>query len=123
STLLLFKDPATTATYTLSLHDALPISTELGAGFHIALKDLEIRGAGNLLGPEQSGHVSAVGFDLYTRLLATAVEKARSERRALSVTGGRSDGGPTDRPSSIVHRPPPAEPPDEEPTVSMDLPI
>ncbi|MBX6724264.1 MAG: DEAD/DEAH box helicase, partial [Dactylosporangium sp.] len=49
-------------------------ATELGAGFRIAMKDLEIRGAGNLLGAEQSGHISAVGFDLYCRLLAEAVE-------------------------------------------------
>src|SRR5947207_3949715 len=56
-------------------------ATELGAGFRIALKDLEIRGAGNLLRPEQTGHVAAVGLDLYTRLLATAVDRARAERR------------------------------------------
>ena len=49
-------------------------ATELGAGFRIAMKDLEIRGAGNLLGAEQSGQIAAVGFDLYTRLLGEAVE-------------------------------------------------
>ncbi|MCL1905650.1 MAG: transcription-repair coupling factor [Clostridiales bacterium] len=43
--------------------------TELGAGFKIAMRDLELRGAGNILGPEQSGHIMAVGFDLYCRLL------------------------------------------------------
>ena len=48
-------------------------NTELGSGFRIAMKDLEIRGAGNLLGVEQHGQVNAVGFDLYTRLLAEAV--------------------------------------------------
>jgi transcription-repair coupling factor (superfamily II helicase) len=53
-------------------------ATELGAGFQIALRDLEIRGAGNLLGSEQSGHIGAVGFDLYTRLLADAVERLRA---------------------------------------------
>lgn len=52
-------------------------ATELGAGFAIAMKDLEIRGAGNLLGVEQSGYIAAVGFDLYCRLLAEAVEEAR----------------------------------------------
>ncbi|MHB9090648.1 MAG: transcription-repair coupling factor, partial [Chloroflexota bacterium] len=52
-------------------------ATDLGAGFQIALKDLEIRGAGNLLGVEQHGHIAAVGFDLYTRLLAEAVEELR----------------------------------------------
>src|SRR5258708_34405236 len=54
-------------------------ASELGAGFQIALADLEIRGAGNILGGEQSGHMAAVGFDLYSRLLADAVE----ERKAL----------------------------------------
>jgi len=48
-------------------------ATELGAGFQIAMRDLEIRGMGNLLGPEQSGHIAAIGFDLYTKLLADAV--------------------------------------------------
>ncbi|MEX2430601.1 MAG: transcription-repair coupling factor [Dehalococcoidia bacterium] len=58
-------------------------ATELGAGFRIAMKDLEIRGAGNLLGAEQSGQIHAVGFDLYTRLLAQAV----AELRAATGTG------------------------------------
>jgi transcription-repair coupling factor (superfamily II helicase) len=47
--------------------------SELGAGMHVAMKDLEIRGAGNLLGGEQSGHIAAVGFDLYVRLVGEAV--------------------------------------------------
>ena len=47
--------------------------TDLGAGYRIALKDLEIRGAGNLLGAEQSGHAHAVGFDLYMRWLEETV--------------------------------------------------
>jgi transcription-repair coupling factor (superfamily II helicase) len=59
---------------------AIFTASELGAGFQIALADLEIRGAGNLLGPEQSGHMAAVGFDLYTRLLAEAVEEQRAAR-------------------------------------------
>jgi transcription-repair coupling factor (superfamily II helicase) len=49
--------------------------TELGAGYRIALKDLELRGAGNLLGPEQSGFAQAVGFDLYLRMLDEAVHR------------------------------------------------
>ena len=59
-------------------------ASELGAGFQIALSDLEIRGAGDILGGEQSGHMAAVGFDLYSRLLAEAVEtrKASRENRA-----------------------------------------
>jgi transcription-repair coupling factor (superfamily II helicase) len=50
-------------------------ATELGAGFQIAQRDLEIRGAGNLLGAEQSGQIATVGFDLYIRLLSDAVER------------------------------------------------
>jgi transcription-repair coupling factor (superfamily II helicase) len=53
-------------------------ASELGAGFQIALSDLEIRGAGNILGAEQHGHMAAVGFDLYTRMLAEAVEEEKA---------------------------------------------
>ncbi|OGO17984.1 MAG: transcription-repair coupling factor [Chloroflexi bacterium RBG_16_50_11] len=53
-------------------------ATELGAGFGIAMKDLEIRGAGTLLGHKQSGHITAIGFSLYTRLLADAVEEQKA---------------------------------------------
>jgi len=59
-------------------------ASELGAGYQIALKDLEIRGAGNLLGAEQSGHIGAVGFDLYSRMLADAVTRLRAVRRGES---------------------------------------
>ena len=55
--------------------------TELGAGFAIAMRDLEIRGAGDLLGAEQSGHVAALGFELYVELLAEAVAELSGERR------------------------------------------
>jgi transcription-repair coupling factor (superfamily II helicase) len=58
-------------------------ATELGAGYHIAMKDLEIRGAGNLLGAEQSGHIGAVGFELYTRLLGESVEALRALHQGL----------------------------------------
>ncbi|MCC6318418.1 MAG: transcription-repair coupling factor [Gemmatimonadaceae bacterium] len=51
--------------------------TELGAGYRIALKDMELRGAGNLLGAEQSGHVHAVGFDLYLRMLEQTVRRVQ----------------------------------------------
>ncbi|MCK4176386.1 transcription-repair coupling factor [Aciditerrimonas ferrireducens] len=53
--------------------------TELGSGFKIAMRDLEIRGAGNLLGEDQSGHVAAVGYDLYVQMVAEAVAEARGE--------------------------------------------
>ncbi len=56
-------------------------ATELGAGFQIALRDLEIRGAGNLLGGEQSGQIGTVGFDLYVKLLADAVEGLKALAR------------------------------------------
>jgi transcription-repair coupling factor (superfamily II helicase) len=52
---------------------------ELGAGMQVAMKDLEIRGAGNLLGGEQSGHIAAVGFDLYVRLVGEAVAEFKGE--------------------------------------------
>ena len=58
-------------------------ATELGAGFHIAMKDLEIRGAGNILGREQSGHIHSVGYDLYTKLLSNAVEELRAQQTVL----------------------------------------
>ena len=75
-------------------------ATELGAGFQIALRDLEIRGAGNLLGAEQSGHMAAVGFDLYVKLLAEAVERLQALER-----------GETPPPLSA------------RPAVTLDLPI
>lgn len=55
-------------------------ASELGAGFQIAMKDLEIRGAGNLLGAEQSGHIAAIGYDLYCRMLEEAVEELKKHR-------------------------------------------
>ncbi len=67
----------------------------LGAGFKIAMRDLEIRGAGNLLGAEQSGHIAAVGYDMYCQLLEQAAKELRNERTArpsettveLGITG------------------------------------
>jgi transcription-repair coupling factor (superfamily II helicase) len=58
--------------------------TELGSGFAIAMRDLEIRGAGNLLGDEQSGHVAALGFELYVELLAEAVAELSGQRRVAA---------------------------------------
>ncbi len=74
-------------------------ASELGAGFQIALRDLEIRGAGNLLGAEQSGHMSAVGYELYSQMLAEAV------RRMRALLNGEA---------------PPAPPP---PPLTIDLPL
>ena len=56
--------------------------TELGSGFKIAMRDLEIRGAGNLLGAEQSGHMEAVGYDLYCKLLNDAVKELKGDTEA-----------------------------------------
>jgi len=61
-------------------------NTQLGAGYSIAMRDLEIRGAGDLLGTRQSGHIQAVGFHLYTRLLADAVRQIRR------IEASRQDG-------------------------------
>ncbi|MGH3251107.1 MAG: transcription-repair coupling factor, partial [Trebonia sp.] len=56
--------------------------TEIGAGMYVALKDLEIRGAGNLLGGEQSGHIAGVGFDLYLRMIGEAVRELKDDAPA-----------------------------------------
>ncbi len=74
---------------------ALSDYTELGAGFKIAMRDLEIRGAGNLLGDEQSGHVAALGFELYMQMLDEAV--AAAEREA----GEGRDGDAGERPDPV----------------------
>jgi len=68
---------------TETAHDRLQTiasHTDLGAGMQIAMKDLEIRGAGNLLGGEQSGHIAGVGFDLYVRMVGEAVADFRGEK-------------------------------------------
>ncbi|PPK70331.1 transcription-repair coupling factor (superfamily II helicase) [Actinokineospora auranticolor] len=70
---------------TETAHDRLATiaqNTELGAGMAVAMKDLEIRGAGNILGAEQSGHIAGVGFDLYVRLVGEAVEAFRKHAGA-----------------------------------------
>ena len=66
--------------------------TGMGAGMYVALKDLEIRGAGNLLGGEQSGHIAGVGFDLYVRMIGEAVSELRGD-------------GPAERPEVRVELP------------------
>jgi transcription-repair coupling factor (superfamily II helicase) len=66
-------------------HDRLSTiatNNELGSGMQVALKDLEIRGAGNLLGGEQSGHIAGVGFDLYLRMIGEAVADFKGEKQA-----------------------------------------
>jgi transcription-repair coupling factor (superfamily II helicase) len=75
---------------TETAHDRLATiaqNTELGAGMAVAMKDLEIRGAGNILGAEQSGHIAGVGFDLYIRLVGEAVDAFRRHSGADGVDG------------------------------------
>lgn len=76
--------------------EALMDFTELGSGFAVAMRDLEIRGAGNLLGDEQSGHIAAVGFEMYLRLLDEAVALAKGEKQ---------DGGGEDEKPVMVELP------------------
>jgi transcription-repair coupling factor (superfamily II helicase) len=95
---------------------AMLAATELGAGFRIAMKDLEIRGAGNILGAEQSGHIHAVGFELYTRLLSQAVEDLRARREAGESEG--TDGTPSPEDAESI-----ADSLAPEPGVSVDLGI
>jgi transcription-repair coupling factor (superfamily II helicase) len=70
--------------------------TEMGAGMYVAMKDLEIRGAGNLLGGEQSGHIAGVGFDLYIRMVGEAVAEYRE---AAHANGGA--GEPEEEPLDV----------------------
>jgi len=65
--------------------------SELGSGFKIAMRDLEIRGAGNLLGTEQSGHIISVGFDLYCKMLRRAVDSVKGQKAFGSTTVLRFD--------------------------------
>jgi transcription-repair coupling factor (superfamily II helicase) len=76
--------------------EALAEASDLGAGFRIAMRDLEIRGAGDMLGARQHGHIAAVGFDLYTRLLAQAVRELRSRSPVLSQGDGKQSDGQDD---------------------------
>lgn len=80
---LFFKPEATMTESAHARLATLSQFTDLGSGMAIAMKDLEIRGAGSLLGAEQSGHIAAVGFDMYTQMLAEAVAEAR--KRPLEI--------------------------------------
>ena len=75
---------------------------QLGAGFRIAMRDLELRGAGNLLGHQQSGHIAGVGFDLYCQLLRQSIQRLKGDRAAARIRAtvyldfirdGRREGG------------------------------
>ena len=86
---LLYDSAATLTPDAAQRLSALSDYTELGAGFKVAMRDLEIRGAGNLLGDEQSGHVAALGFELYMQMLDEAVRQAGSEE-------GEQEGEPAE---------------------------
>jgi transcription-repair coupling factor (superfamily II helicase) len=111
--------------------EAIQEATELGAGFRVAMRDLEIRGAGNLLGGEQSGHIAAVGFDLYSRLLEQAVKQLKQqvdERTAADDRRPTTDdhANADDLLSSVVNRQ--SSPIVNEkvlvaPLVTLDLPL
>ncbi len=91
-------------------------ASELGAGFQVAMRDLEIRGAGEILGARQSGHIAAVGLDLYARLLAGAIQDARASSRAAEPERGNGkhtlrEGEPLNPAQRILNAP------------SIDLPL
>ncbi|HEX2100507.1 MAG TPA: helicase-related protein, partial [Candidatus Synoicihabitans sp.] len=65
--------------------NAMRTHNQLGAGFRIAMRDLELRGAGNLLGAEQSGHIVGVGFELYCQLLRQSVARLKGEKQAAAI--------------------------------------
>ena len=75
---MLYPSPEALTADAAARLSTLSDNTELGSGFRVAMRDLEIRGAGNLLGDEQSGHVAAVGFELYSQMLEDAAEELRS---------------------------------------------
>ncbi len=85
---LLYPSSAALTTDAAQRLSALSDYTELGAGFKVAMRDLEIRGAGNLLGDEQSGHVAALGFELYMQMLDEAVQEAQA---AASGSGAEEE--------------------------------
>jgi transcription-repair coupling factor (superfamily II helicase) len=87
---LLVSDPKTLGAEAKKRLQVLQSLDDLGVGFRLALQDMEIRGAGNLLGRDQSGQVAVVGFDLYSRILKDAVAELRRQRKA--------PGDPVERP-------------------------
>ncbi len=78
--------------------------TEMGAGMYVALKDLEIRGAGNLLGGEQSGHIAGVGFDLYVRMIGEAVSELRGDGPGRAARGAGRAAGERAHPARVRAR-------------------
>jgi len=89
--------------------------TQLGAGYNIAMRDLEIRGAGELLGAEQSGHIGSIGFDLYTKMLAQAVRQRKAARDGKTVVMDLPEPATIDLPLAAYI------PPDYVPDASLRL--
>jgi len=87
-------------------------NTQLGAGFSIAMRDLEIRGAGDILGTRQHGHIAAVGFHLYTRLLAEAVQRLRSQTDIPIAATALTQATPIPTPINVDLPIPASIPPD-----------
>jgi transcription-repair coupling factor (superfamily II helicase) len=110
--------------------EAIQEATELGAGFRVAMRDLEIRGAGNLLGAEQSGHIAAVGFDLYSKLLEqavrqlkTAVDKATQRQGDTLIEPGEPADGIVSPGHPVTRAPIISEKVLVAPLVTLDLPL
>ena len=106
---LLYPSPEALTEEAAARLSTLADHTELGSGFRIAMRDLDIRGAGNLLGDEQSGHVAAVGFELYCQMIDEAVAEAGGARRARarrrrSRSASTCRSTPTCRPPSSPSR-------------------
>jgi len=76
--------------------------TDLGSGYQIAMRDLELRGAGDILSTRQTGHVAAIGFHLYTQMLASAVQKLKVERGFTTPTADDANAVPTISDNSVV---------------------
>lgn len=89
--------------------------TQLGAGYTIAMRDLEIRGAGELLGAEQSGHIGSIGFDLYTKMLAQAVRERKAVRDGKAIVTGLPEPATIDLPLATYI------PPDYVPDAALRL--
>lgn len=107
---LLYEKDRTITEHAQKRLEAIFEASELGAGFQIALRDLEIRGAGNVLGNEQSGHIAAVGFDMYSKLVAEAVYALK---QAVTTPSGADDSRRPARPGPAPLAPGP----------SIDLPL
>jgi transcription-repair coupling factor (superfamily II helicase) len=91
---MLYPSPETLSADAAARLATISDNTELGSGFRVAMRDLEIRGAGNLLGDEQSGHVAAVGFELYCQMLEDAAEAMRAGEEVDADLEGAAEREP-----------------------------